>query len=182
MSFRVNFGLLADHLSGSMLLVITGVGFLIHLYSTEYMAHDKAYWRFFAYLNLFVAMMLTLVLADSLVLLFVGWEGVGMCSYLLIGFWYDDPAKAFAGRKAFITNRIGDFGFLVACFLLVMLMGAFTLQAKNNNFPGDGTGSSQVFKAGLSAKGASCSPRSVPSPADCPPKPTRPVLLDHRHR
>jgi|CXWL01.1.fsa_nt_gi NADH-quinone oxidoreductase subunit L len=152
-SFRVNFGLTADHLSATMLLVITGVGFLIHLYSTSYMEHDVAYWRYFAYLNLFVAMMLTLVLADSLVLLFVGWEGVGLCSYLLIGFWYDDPAKAFAGRKAFITNRIGDFGFLVACFLLVLLLGAFSLQAKNNNFPGDGTGGQQM-KAGIDAKGA----------------------------
>jgi NADH-quinone oxidoreductase subunit L len=120
--FRVNLGLVADHLSGSMLLVITGVGFLIHLYATGYMAHDPGYWRFFAYLNLFVAMMLTLVLADSLPLLFVGWEGVGMCSYLLIGFWYDDPAKALAGRKAFITNRIGDFGFLLASFLLVLVV------------------------------------------------------------
>ena len=121
-TFRVNFGLFADHLSGTMLLVITGVGFLIHVYSTEYMSHDKGYWRFFAYLNLFVAAMLTLVLADSLPLLFVGWEGVGLCSYLLIGFWYDDPAKAFAGRKAFITNRIGDFGFLVASFLMVLMV------------------------------------------------------------
>jgi NADH-quinone oxidoreductase subunit L len=121
-AFRVNLGLSADHLSGSMLLVITGVGFLIHLYSTEYMSHDAGYWRFFAYLNLFVAMMLTLVLADSLPLLFVGWEGVGMCSYLLIGFWYDDPQKALAGRKAFITNRIGDFGFLLASFLLVLVV------------------------------------------------------------
>lgn len=118
--FRVNFGLMADHLSGTMLLVITGVGLLIHIYSSEYMSHDKGYWRFFAYLNLFVAAMLTLVLADSLPLLFVGWEGVGMCSYLLIGFWYEDPQKAFAGRKAFITNRIGDFGFLVASFLVVL--------------------------------------------------------------
>jgi NADH-quinone oxidoreductase subunit L len=119
-SFRVNFGLMADHLSGTMLLVITGVGSLIHVYSAEYMSHDKGYWRFFAYLNLFVAAMLTLVLADSLPLLFVGWEGVGMCSYLLIGFWYEDPQKAYAGRKAFITNRIGDFGFLVASFLTVL--------------------------------------------------------------
>jgi NADH-quinone oxidoreductase subunit L len=124
--FRVNLGLTADHLSGAMLLVITGVGFLIHLYATDYMSHDPGYWRFFAYLNLFVAMMLTLVLADSLPLLFVGWEGVGMCSYLLIGFWYDDPAKALAGRKAFITNRIGDFGFLLASFLLVLVVDSFT--------------------------------------------------------
>jgi NADH-quinone oxidoreductase subunit L len=123
-TFKVTFGLFADHLSGSMLLVITGVGFLIHLYSTEYMSHDDGYWRFFAYLNLFVAAMLTLVLGDSLPLLFVGWEGVGMCSYLLIGFWYTDPAKAFAGRKAFITNRIGDFGFLVGSFLMVLALEA----------------------------------------------------------
>jgi NADH-quinone oxidoreductase subunit L len=118
--FRVNFGLYADHLSGTMLLVITGVGLLIHIYASEYMSHDAGYWRFFAYLNLFIAAMLTLVLADSLPLMFVGWEGVGMCSYLLIGFWYEDPQKAFAGRKAFITNRIGDFGFLVAAFLTVV--------------------------------------------------------------
>ncbi len=122
--FKVTFGLMVDHLSGSMLLVITGVGLLIHLYSTEYMAHDDGYWRFFAYLNLFVAAMLTLVMGDSLPLLFVGWEGVGLCSYLLIGFWYTDPAKAFAGRKAFITNRIGDFGFLVASFLMVLTLEA----------------------------------------------------------
>ncbi len=133
-SFRVNFGLMADHLSGTMLLVITGVGFLIHVYSAEYMSHDKGYWRFFAYLNLFVGAMLTLVLADSLPLLFVGWEGVGLCSYLLIGFWYDDPQKAFAGRKAFITNRIGDFGFLIASFLLVLLVES--LIARPQNAPG----------------------------------------------
>ena len=133
-TFRVSFGLMADHLSGTMLLVITGVGFLIHVYSAEYMSHDKGYWRFFAYLNLFIAAMLTLVLADSLPLLFVGWEGVGLCSYLLIGFWYDDPQKAFAGRKAFITNRIGDFGFLVASFLLVLMIES--LVARPANAPG----------------------------------------------
>ncbi len=120
--FRVNFGLYVDHLSGTMLLVITGVGLLIHIYASEYMSHDQGYWRFFAYLNLFVAAMLTLVLADSLPLMFVGWEGVGLCSYLLIGFWYEDPQKAFAGRKAFITNRIGDFGFLVGSFVMVLII------------------------------------------------------------
>ncbi len=134
--FRVNFGLMADRLSVSMLLVITGVGFLIHLYSTEYMSHDAGYWRYFAYLNLFVAMMLTLVLADSLVLLFVGWEGVGLCSYLLIGFWYTDPAKAWAGRKAFVTNRIGDFAFLIGMFLLVLVSEAFVKEAAPANFGG----------------------------------------------
>jgi NADH-quinone oxidoreductase subunit L len=131
--FRVNFGLLVDHLSGTLLLVITGVGFLIHMYSTSYMEHDEGYWRYFAYLNLFVAMMLTLVMADNLVLLFVGWEGVGMASYLLIGFWYTDAAKAWAGRKAFITNRIGDFAFLIATFLIVLMLGAFGRQASDDD-------------------------------------------------
>ena len=135
-SFKVNFGFLVDHLSGTLLLVITGVGFLIHLYSTSYMEHDDGYWRYFAYLNLFVAMMLTLVMADNLVLLFVGWEGVGMASYLLIGFWYTDAAKAWAGRKAFITNRIGDFAFLIGTFLVVLLVGAFNLQADATSFMG----------------------------------------------
>jgi NADH-quinone oxidoreductase subunit L len=154
-SFRVDLGLLADHLSTSMLLVITGIGFLIHLYSTEYMSHDDGYWRFFAYLNLFVAMMLTLVLGDSLVLLFVGWEGVGMCSYLLIGFWYEDPQKAFAGRKAFVTNRIGDFGFLLASFLTVATLTAFVQQAPNDNFAAgrDPTATASRFKQGLAARG-----------------------------
>lgn len=152
--FQARFGLYADHLSGTMLLVITGVGFLIHLYSTGYMSHDAGYWRFFAYLNLFVAMMLTLVLGDSLVLLFVGWEGVGLCSYLLIGFWYEDAQKAFAGRKAFITNRIGDFGFLVGSFLLVLMLTAFQQQAQPSDFGGN-AGPDRVarFTAGVKAKG-----------------------------
>jgi NADH-quinone oxidoreductase subunit L len=154
-TFKVTMGLMADHLSGSMLLVITGVGFLIHVYSTEYMSHDAGYWRFFAYLNLFVAAMLTLVLADSLPLLFVGWEGVGMCSYLLIGFWYDDPAKAFAGRKAFITNRIGDFGFLVASFIMVLLVESIAaLPAEKLNRAGEqGTAVLERYKQAVTAKG-----------------------------
>ncbi len=127
--FAVRFGLRVDHLSGTLLLIITGIGTLIHLYSTEYMSHDDGYWRYFAYLNLFVAMMLVLVMGDNLLLLFVGWEGVGLCSYLLIGFWYTDPAKAWAGRKAFVTNRIGDFGFLLGTFLLVLMIGAFSRES-----------------------------------------------------
>ena len=107
-----------DALNGVMMLVITGVGFLIHLYATSYMEGDPGYARFFAYLNLFVFAMLVLVLGDNLPLLFVGWEGVGLCSYLLIGFWYENPANAAAGKKAFIANRIGDFGLLCAMFLL----------------------------------------------------------------
>ncbi len=150
--FRVNFGLMVDHLSGTLLLVITGVGFLIHLYSTSYMEHDEGYWRYFAYLNLFVAAMLTLVLGDNLVLLFVGWEGVGMASYLLIGFWYTDNAKAWAGRKAFVTNRVGDFAFLIASFLLVMMVAAFAGQANQANFS-QGGNQGERYRAGLVEKG-----------------------------
>jgi len=124
----ISWGLLVDRLSGTMILVVTGVGTLIHIYSASYMSHedDAGYARFFTYLNLFVAAMLTLVLGDSLVLTFVGWEGVGLCSYLLIGFWYTDPQKAFAGRKAFVTNRIGDFGFLIGVFALLSIFGTAT--------------------------------------------------------
>src|SRR5919198_4235799 len=149
--FQVHFALRVDHLTATMLMVITGVGTLIHLYSTEYMGHDSGYWRYFSYLNLFVAMMLTLVMADNLLLLFVGWEGVGLCSYLLIGFWYSDPAKAFAGRKAFITNRIGDFGFLIGTFLLVVMVGAFARQAGTSNFINTSAGN--AFRAGLAHRG-----------------------------
>ncbi len=113
-----------DALSGVMMLVITGVGFLIHLYATSYMEKDSAYWRFFAYLNLFIFSMLVLVLGDNLPVLFVGWEGVGLCSYLLIGFWYGDNANATAGKKAFIANRIGDFGLICGMFLLAHYCGA----------------------------------------------------------
>ncbi|NRD62463.1 NADH-quinone oxidoreductase subunit L [Corallococcus exiguus] len=150
--FRVNFGLLVDHLSGILLLIITGVGFLIHLYSTSYMEHDDGYWRFFAYLNLFVAAMLTLVMADNLVLLFVGWEGVGMASYLLIGFWYTDSAKAWAGRKAFVTNRIGDFAFLIATFLLILTVGAFNRQADARDYNAASTSRAR-YEQGISQKG-----------------------------
>jgi NADH-quinone oxidoreductase subunit L len=121
----VAWGLLVDALSGTMIMVVTGVGTLIHIYSVSYMSHedDAGFARYFTYLNLFVAAMLTLVLGDSLVLTFVGWEGVGLCSYLLIGFWFTDIQKAFAGRKAFVTNRIGDFGFLVGVFALFSIFG-----------------------------------------------------------
>jgi NADH-quinone oxidoreductase subunit L len=113
-----------DQLSGVMMLIVTGVGFLIHLYATSYMKDDKGFARFFAYLNLFIFAMLVLILGDNLPLLFVGWEGVGLCSYLLIGFWYEDMANAAAGKKAFIANRVGDFGLLCAMFLLVNYTGA----------------------------------------------------------
>ena len=115
-SLKVDMAFMIDPLSAVMILVVTGIGGLIHIYATGYMHDDNAFWRFFAYLNLFTAAMLILVLGDSLLLLFVGWEGVGLCSYALIGFWYQDHANARAGNKAFIVNRIGDFGLSSACF------------------------------------------------------------------
>jgi NADH-quinone oxidoreductase subunit L len=126
--FSVGAGLLVDQLSMTMVLVITGVGALIHLYSVGYMQGDERYPRYFAYLNLFVAAMLILVLGDNLLVMFVGWEGVGLCSYLLIGFWFDRSYAATAAKKAFILNRIGDFSFLLGIFLLFGVVGslAFT--------------------------------------------------------
>jgi NADH-quinone oxidoreductase subunit L len=117
-SFRAGFDLQMDQLTVVMVLVVTGVGFLIHIYSTGYMAHEAGYYRFFSYLNLFMFFMLILVLAANYVLLFVGWEGVGLCSYLLIGFYFLKKSAADAGKKAFIVNRIGDFGFMLGMFLL----------------------------------------------------------------
>ena len=109
-TFQADWGFLLDPLSSVMILVVTGVGFLIHVYSTGYMAHDNGYYRFFGYLNLFVFFMLMLVLANNYMLLFVGWEGVGLCSYLLIGFYFHKKSAADAGKKAFIVNRVGDAG------------------------------------------------------------------------
>ena len=117
-SFEANFGFQLDHLSGLMILIVTGVGFLIHVYSTAYMHEEPGFYRFFAYLNLFMFSMLTLVLANNYLLMFVGWEGVGLCSYLLIGFWFKKKSAADAGKKAFIVNRIGDFGFLLATMMI----------------------------------------------------------------
>ena len=117
-SFQASAGLLLDHLSGLMILIVTGVGLLIHVYSTAYMHDDPGFYRFFAYLNLFMFSMLTLVLANNYLLMFVGWEGVGLCSYLLIGFWFKKQSAADAGKKAFIVNRVGDFGFILAALLI----------------------------------------------------------------
>jgi NADH-quinone oxidoreductase subunit L len=122
-SVPIDVGFAVDGMTATMMLVVTGVGFLIHLYSTEYMKDDPGYHRFFAYLNLFCFSMLVLIMADNLALLFVGWEGVGMCSYLLIGFWFTEEKNATAGRKAFIVNRIGDFGLLVAMSMIVYFLG-----------------------------------------------------------
>ena len=125
-SFHADFTLQLDQLTMIMLLVVTGVGFLIHIYSAGYMAHEEGYWRFFAYLNLFMFFMLTLVLAENFLLMFVGWEGVGLASYLLIGFYFARDSAANAGKKAFVVNRIGDFGFLLAMFLLVAHFGTLS--------------------------------------------------------
>ncbi len=116
--FRAEVAFTLDPLSAVMLLVVTGVGLLIHIYSAGYMRGDGSFWRYFSYLNLFMFSMLVLVLGDNLLLLFVGWEGVGLCSYLLIGFWFEDREKASAGKKAFVVNRVGDFGFLLGILLL----------------------------------------------------------------
>ncbi len=123
-SLKVDMAFWVDPLSAVMILVVTGIGGLIHIYATGYMHDDKAFWRFFAYLNLFMAAMLTLVMGDNLLLMFVGWEGVGLCSYALIGFWYHDHANARAGNKAFIVNRVGDFGFILGMFLLFWTLDA----------------------------------------------------------
>jgi NADH-quinone oxidoreductase subunit L len=122
-AFHADFGFQLDELTLVMLCVVTGVGFLIHVYSVGYMGEEEGYWRFFAYMNLFLFFMLTLVLAENFLLMFVGWEGVGLASYLLIGFYYTKDAAAKAGRKAFLFNRVGDVGFLLAMFLLIAHFG-----------------------------------------------------------
>jgi NADH-quinone oxidoreductase subunit L len=126
--FQPHIGFYLDTLSLVMSLVVTFVGFWIHLYSAEFMRHDEGYSRFFAYMNLFVASMLTLMLADNLLLLYLGWEGVGLCSYLLIGFWYRDPANGLAARKAFIVTRVGDTAMLLGLFLLFTSLGTMQIQ------------------------------------------------------
>jgi NADH-quinone oxidoreductase subunit L len=134
-SFHVNIGFLLDPLSAVMILVVTGVGFLIHVYSVGYMGHDSGYGRYFAYLNLFMFSMLTLVLADNFLFMFVGWEGVGLCSYLLIGFWFERQSASNAGKKAFIVNRIGDFGFLIGLFIIFWQIGSLDLSTVMDQAP-----------------------------------------------
>jgi NADH-quinone oxidoreductase subunit L len=123
-NFQVDFSFYLDQLSLVMLLVVTGVGFLIHIYSVGYMWEDDGYYRFMSYMNLFMFFMLTLVLAKNYLVMFIGWEGVGLASYLLIGFWFTKDSAAAAGKKAFIVNRIGDFGFLIALFLMIKHFGS----------------------------------------------------------
>ena len=115
---QVNFGFQIDQLSLMMMMIITGIGSLIHLYSIGYMSHDKGFYKFFTYLNLFIFSMLLLVMGSNYLILFIGWEGVGLCSYLLIGFWYENKEYGKAARKAFIMNRIGDLGLLIGIFLI----------------------------------------------------------------
>jgi NADH-quinone oxidoreductase subunit L len=133
---KIPFAFTIDQLSSLMLLIITGVGFLIHLYSIGYMHADKGFGKFFSYLNLFIFFMLVLVMGSNYVVMFIGWEGVGLCSYLLIGFWYGNAAYADAAKKAFIMNRIGDLGFLMAIFTMLVVFGSATFSEVFNKAPG----------------------------------------------
>src|SRR5437667_8934728 len=132
--FEVAWGFRLDPLAGMMLLVVTGIGTLIHVYSTAYMADEPrgGVARFFSYLNLFCFFMLMLVLGNNFLVMFVGWEGVGLCSYLLIGYWYEKKSASDAGKKAFITNRIGDWGFILGIFLIFVTFGTFDFRAVQN--------------------------------------------------
>lgn len=125
---QVDFGFLIDHLSVWMMLIVTGIGFLIHVYSIGYMHDDDGFWKFFAYLNLFIFSMLLLVMGDNFLMLFFGWEGVGLCSYLLIGFWYTNKEYGKAARKAFIMNRIGDLGLLLGMFMIFKTFGSLNYE------------------------------------------------------
>jgi NADH-quinone oxidoreductase subunit L len=145
--YQIDLTLGLDQLAAALLLVVTGVGFLIHVYSVEYMSHDPGYSKFFAYLNFFIFAMSVLVLGRSLPVMFIGWEGVGLASYLLIGFWYTDAAKASAGKKAFITNRVGDFGFLIGTLVMFSLFGTGDFIAMREAV--DGVTGDTVLRSGL---------------------------------
>jgi len=151
-SFQVDFSFYLDQLSLVMLLVVTGVGFLIHIYSVGYMWDDDGYYRFMSYLNLFMFFMLTLVLAKNYLVMFIGWEGVGLASYLLIGYWFTKDSAAAAGKKAFIVNRIGDFGFLIALFLMIKHFGSLDFTrvfAAVRTLPTETTGAGLLTAIGL---------------------------------
>src|SRR5213078_292624 len=135
-TLNIGWDMSVDRLTAIMLLVVTGIGSLIHIYSVGYMAHEGGYYRFFAYLNLFMFFMLVLVLAGNFLLLFVGWEGVGLCSYLLIGSYFDKKFATDAGNKAFIVNRIGDFGFSLAMFLIFRNFGSLDFAEVFHKAPG----------------------------------------------
>jgi NADH-quinone oxidoreductase subunit L len=127
-SLTIPFSFLVDQLSSIMLLIITGVGFLIHVYSVGYMHHDEGFGKFFSYLNLFIFFMLLLVLGSNYIIMFIGWEGVGLCSYLLIGFWYSNADYSDAAKKAFVMNRIGDLGFLIGVFVIIQTFGSVSFK------------------------------------------------------
>ena len=127
--FRADMGLFADPLTACLLIVVTTIGMLVHVYSIGYMAHDPGRWRFFAYLNLFMFSMLLLVLADNFLLVFAGWELVGLCSYLLIGFWYPRRSAAVAAKKAFLVNRVGDMGFALGIMAIWTQLGTLNMQS-----------------------------------------------------
>src|SRR6266481_1256118 len=149
--FVADWGFLLDPLSAVMVLVVTGVGFLIHAYSVGYMAHEGGYYRFFGYMNLFMFAMLTLVLANNLLLMFVGWEGVGLCSYLLIGFYFLKKSASDAGNKAFIVNRIGDAGFLLGLLLTAVTLGTIRFTSLGLPDASGATGILQSLKAAVDA-------------------------------
>ena len=131
---KVDVALYFDQISAVMCMVVTGVGTLIHIYSIGYMCHDESYSRYFAYLNLFLFFMLTLVLGKNMLILFAGWEGVGLASYLLIGYWFKDSEKTAAGMKAFVVNRVGDTGFILAAFLIWYFAKTLDFQMVNAYF------------------------------------------------
>jgi NADH-quinone oxidoreductase subunit L len=159
-----------DAMSAVMMLVVTGVGFLIHLYSTEYMRKDEGYHRFFAYLNLFCFAMLVLIMADNMAVLFVGWEGVGLCSYLLIGFWFTEEKNAAAGKKAFIVNRIGDCGLIVAMAMIVYYCGSL-------RFSGIESGASNLISSVKIWPIGNLSRETLPSFVASVIIPARPVMV-----
>lgn len=142
--FKVSFAFMVDQLSSIMLLIITGVGFLIHLYSVGYMHDDAGFGKFFSYLNLFIFFMLLLVMGSNYLIMFIGWEGVGLCSYLLIGFWYTNSDYADAAKKAFVMNRIGDLGFLMAIFIMAMLFKSISFHDVFTKAPALGAGNKYI--------------------------------------
>src|SRR5690349_24609427 len=152
--FHAEVGFQLDQLSMTFVLLITGVGSLIHIYSIGYMAHDERRRRFFGYLNLFLAAMLLLVLADNYLLLYVGWEGVGLASYLLIGFWQHEPSAATAAKKAFIVNRVGDVGLSIAIMIMFTTFGSFAFGPVYSSV--DRTGEGTLTGIGLMLLLAAC--------------------------
>ena len=165
-NLHVDAALLIDPLSITMALFVTGVGTLIHLYAIGYMHGDEKYPKFFVYLNLFAFSMLMLVLGSSMLVAFLGWEGVGACSYFLISFWFDRPTAAAAGKKAFVTNRVGDVGFMLAMSLVFVTIGSLDFTALDPRRPGHQPRPPASRCCSSSARAAS--PRSCRSTSGCP--------------